>query len=76
MTEIGAYDNACEFPVTVPTFANYLKQMGDKTCLSSKMHFVGLDQLHGFEKRVTTTVYPADYAWAPDWENPDKRIDK
>lgn len=76
VTDIGAYDNACEFPASIPTFAHYLKRMGYKTCLSGKMHFVGPDQLHGFEERVTTDVYPADYAWTPDWENHGERIDK
>ncbi len=76
VTKIGAYDNACEFPATIPTFAHYLRTMGYTTCLSGKMHFVGPDQLHGFEERVTTDVYPSDYAWTPDWENAEERIDK
>ncbi|MEM9776727.1 MAG: choline-sulfatase [Chloroflexota bacterium] len=76
VTNIGAYDNAAEFPSSIPTFAHYLKQLGYKTCLSGKMHFVGADQLHGFEERVTTDIYPADFAWTPDWENADERIDR
>lgn len=76
VTRIAAYDNASEFPATVPTFAHYLRQMGYRTCLSGKMHFVGPDQLHGFEERLTTDIYPADHAWTPDWEMPDERIDK
>ncbi len=76
VTRIAAYDNASEFPSSIPTFAHYLKLMGYRTCLSGKMHFVGPDQLHGFEERVTTDIYPADYAWTPDWELPDERIDK
>ena len=75
-SRIAAYDNASEFPASVPTFAHYLKLMGYRTCLSGKMHFVGPDQLHGFEDRVTTDIYPADYAWTPDWEQSDERIDK
>ncbi|MCY4065071.1 MAG: sulfatase-like hydrolase/transferase, partial [Rhodospirillaceae bacterium] len=39
---------------------------GYRTCLSGKMHFVGPDQLHGYEERVTTDVYPADFGWVPD----------
>ena len=35
------------------------------------MHFCGPDQLHGFEERLTTDIYPADYGWTPDWERPD-----
>jgi len=76
ISRIAAYDNASEFSATVPTFAHYLQTMGYQTCLSGKMHFVGPDQLHGFKDRVTTDVYPSDYAWTPDWEQPDERIDK
>lgn len=76
VTRIAAYDNASEFPATVPTFAHYLRLKGYRTCLSGKMHFVGPDQLHGFEERLTTDIYPADHAWTPDWEMPDERIDK
>jgi choline-sulfatase len=66
-SKVGAYDNATEFPSEVPTFAHYLRDMGYHTCLSGKMHFVGADQLHGFEDRVTTDVYPSDFTWTTDW---------
>ena len=36
------------------------------------MHFVGPDQLHGFEERLTTDIYPADFGWAPDWDPPGR----
>jgi choline-sulfatase len=29
--------------------------------LSGKMHFVGPDQLHGFEDRLTTDIYPGRF---------------
>ncbi len=74
-SEIGAYDNAAEFPATIPTFAHHLRQLGYRTVLSGKMHFVGPDQLHGFERRVTTDIYPADFGWTPDWERPGERQD-
>ena len=76
VSRIGAYDNAAEFSASIPTFAHYLRVMGYRTCLSGKMHFVGPDQLHGFEERLTTDVYPSDFAWTPDWTNPHERIDK
>ena len=66
-SRIGAYDNAIEFPASVPTFQHYLRLAGYRTCLAGKMHFVGPDQLHGYEERVTTDVYPADFLWTPDW---------
>ena len=40
--------------------------MGYRTCLSGKMHFSGPDQLHGFEERLTTDIYPADFGWSYD----------
>jgi choline-sulfatase len=75
ISQCGGYDNAAYMPATMPTFAHYMRLMGYKTCLSGKMHFVGADQLHGFEERVTTDIYPADFGWVPDWTNPDERID-
>ena len=73
VSAIGAYDNAAEFPAQVPTFAHYLRQGGYQTVLSGKMHFCGADQLHGFEERLTTDIYPADFGWTPDWNRFDHR---
>jgi len=75
ISQCGGYDNAAYLTATMPTFAHYLRLMGYKTCLSGKMHFVGPDQLHGFEERVTTDIYPADFGWVPDWTRPEERID-
>ena len=75
ISQCGGYDNAAYLTATMPTFAHYLRLMGYKTCLSGKMHFVGPDQLHGFEGRVTTDIYPADFGWVPDWTRPEERID-
>ena len=76
VSRLGTYDNASDFASSVPTFAHYLRQAGYRTCLAGRMHFVGPDQLHGFEERITTDVYPADFAWVPDWHNADQRIDR
>ena len=69
----GVYDNAAEFRSDIPTFAHYLRQAGYRTILSGKMHFCGADQLHGFEERLTTDIYPADFGWTPDWDRPHDR---
>lgn len=71
----GVYDNAAEFPSSVPTYAHHLRAAGYYTCLSGKMHFVGADQLHGFEERLTTDVYPPDFGWTPDYRKPGERIE-
>jgi choline-sulfatase len=67
------YDNAAEFSADVPTFAHHLRLRGYRTVLTGKMHFCGPDQLHGFEERLTTDIYPADYGWTPDWDHPHER---
>ncbi|ODN71907.1 choline-sulfatase [Methylobrevis pamukkalensis] len=69
------YDNAAEFASDIPTFAHHLRRAGYHTALSGKMHFVGPDQLHGFEERLTTDIYPADFGWTPDYRKPGERID-
>ncbi len=71
----GVWDNAAEFSSDVPTFAHFLRRAGWATALSGKMHFVGPDQLHGFEERLTTDIYPADFGWTPDYTKPGERID-
>ncbi|MFZ0207340.1 MAG: choline-sulfatase [Roseiarcus sp.] len=67
------YDNAAEFAAGIPTFAHHLRGLGYRTVLSGKMHFCGPDQLHGFESRLTTDIYPADFGWTPDWNRPHER---
>lgn len=69
------YDNAAEFASDIPTYAHHLRRAGYQTALSGKMHFVGPDQLHGFEERLTTDIYPADFGWTPDYRKPGERID-
>ncbi|NDU99778.1 choline-sulfatase [Pseudoroseicyclus tamaricis] len=71
----GVYDNAAEFASDLPTYAHHLRRAGYQTALSGKMHFVGPDQLHGFEQRLTTDIYPADFGWTPDYRKPGERID-
>ena len=69
------YDNAAEFASDIPTYAHHLRRAGYQTSLSGKMHFVGPDQLHGYEERLTTDIYPADFGWTPDYTRPGERID-
>lgn len=75
-SRIGAYDNGAEFAASTPTFAHYLRAAGYYTCISGKMHFVGPDQFHGFEERLTTEIYPADMSWTPDADFRDFNSDE
>jgi choline-sulfatase len=69
-SDIGVYDNAAELAATVPTLAHALRAHGYHTAVAGKMHFVGPDQLHGFEHRLTADIYPPDVDWTPDWARP------
>ncbi|GAA4330319.1 choline-sulfatase [Pigmentiphaga soli] len=68
-SRLGVYDNACEFPSSAPTIAYYMSALGYHTSLAGKMHFVGPDQLHGYQERLTTDIYPSDFGWTPDWRH-------
>jgi choline-sulfatase len=69
-SRIGVYDNGAEFAASVPTVAHRMRAAGYRTCLAGKMHFIGPDQLHGFEQRLTPDIYPAGMHWIPDWVAP------
>ncbi len=63
----GVFDNGAELPASLPTLAHRLRSRGYQTALAGKMHFIGPDQLHGFEQRLTPDIYPAGLNWIPDW---------
>lgn len=70
----GSYDNGDPFPGFVPTFAHYLTNAGYETVLTGKMHFIGADQLHGFQRRLNTDIYPSGFLWSyplPPEDDPD-----
>ena len=71
---LGCFDNCHDFASAQPTFAHHLTVAGYQTALCGKMHFVGPDQLHGFGRRLTTDVYPADYSWLPSFQDEEKHI--
>ncbi|GAA1724468.1 choline-sulfatase [Brachybacterium phenoliresistens] len=64
---MGCVDNGDDFAASTPTFAHRLRMAGYHTALVGRMHFIGPDQHHGFEQRLTTDVYPADLDMVPDW---------
>ena len=74
-SQSGIVDNGSEWHSDIPTFGHRLRDVGYQTILAGKMHFVGADQLHGFEERLTTDIYPSDFTWVPDWQNEKDRPD-
>jgi choline-sulfatase len=63
----NAFDNGSELPASIPTFVHHLNRAGYQTILAGKMHFVGPDQLHGFQTRLTTDISPVGLELTPDW---------
>ena len=61
-SQIGAWDNAAPLGCDAPTYAHYLRREGYETVLAGKMHFIG-EQLHGYEERLTSDIYPGDFGW-------------
>lgn len=69
-SKIGAYDNAADLSADITAYAHYLRREGYHTALAGKMHFCGPDQLHGYEQRLTSDIYPGDYGWSVNWDTP------
>ena len=51
-SRIGVLGNGSVLDSRVPTYAHMLAGAGYRTVLAGRMHFVGPDQLHGFQERV------------------------
>ena len=64
---MDCFDNASSFSPETPTLPHYLRELGYDATLCGKMHFVGPDQLHGYERRLTTDIYPSNFAMTADW---------
>lgn len=74
-SRIGCYDNGSPFGSDIATIAHVLRGEGYETVLIGKMHFIGDDQLHGFEHRPVGDDRVCSHAIdAPDWSNEDETI--
>lgn len=54
---INAYDNAMPLPSDTITWPYLLRSVGYDVVLSGKQHFVGPDQLHGFERQLSRDLH-------------------
>lgn len=64
---IECWDNASEFKAEAPTMMHYLRRAGYHTAVSGKTHFIGPDQYHGFNERLTPCIYPTHFAFMHPW---------
>ena len=67
----GVWELGTPLDSAVPTWAHALRAAGYRTSISGRMHFIGRDKLHGFERRVCPDVgdmlVPYTYG---DWDKP------
>ncbi len=71
-------EQAAHFISGIPTWAHLLGAAGYETALMGKMHFVGSDHRHGFEKRPLGEFlarHPGVPALFDLEEDPDEKID-
>jgi choline-sulfatase len=74
-SDIGAFDNGSPFSSEWPTMGHVLGARDYETTIIGKMHFIGHDQWHGFDKRIAldtdySTGYNAnDYKLAYEWRD-------
>ncbi|MFN8523274.1 MAG: sulfatase-like hydrolase/transferase [Chloroflexota bacterium] len=64
---IGVFDNTASLSSNEPTWAHRLNLAGYDTALSGKMHFLGEDQQHGFQRRLVTDIHGKMMRELVDW---------
>jgi len=52
----GVWELGTPLGSDVPTWAHVLRTHGYQTAISGRMHFIGHDKMHGFERRVSPDV--------------------
>lgn len=69
-SNIGVFDNSCDFKSSEVTFAHTHALKGYDCTLIGRMHFVGLDYFHGFTNRIGKDMTPS-YWGCPSEERKD-----
>jgi len=67
----GVWELGTPLGTDMPTWAHVMRTAGYATSISGRMHFVGHDKMHGFERRVHPELSPmlVPYAYG-DWDKP------
>jgi len=66
-SRVGVFDNASPLRSDVPTWAHLAKAAGYDVALAGKMHFVGPDQLHGFDCQLARDLHSERRHGIADW---------
>ena len=68
---LGVYDLASPLSSGEPTWAHLFNAAGYETVLAGKMHFIGPDQRHGFERRLVEDCHgDGTHHGVPNWDAP------
>lgn len=68
----GVWELGAPLGSGLPTWAHVLRKAGYATSFSGRMHFMGHDMLHGFERRVQPEIgNPIPYTYG-DWDKPQQ----
>jgi len=80
-SQVGVYDLNSPLASSQPTWAHLFNAAGYETVLCGKMHFVGPDQRHGFQKRLVEDCHgDGTHHGVPNWDgmlkhgSPEARI--
>ncbi|MDR1901775.1 MAG: sulfatase-like hydrolase/transferase [Treponema sp.] len=60
-SDTGILTNSDTLPDTTPTFLHAMVKAGYETVLIGRMHFIGMDQRHGFTKRLFGDITPVTW---------------
>jgi choline-sulfatase len=66
---IGIWDNTASLSSNEPTWAHRLNLEGYETALAGKMHFLGEDQRHGFQRRLVSDIHGKMMRDLVDWDS-------
>ena len=66
---IGVWDNSASLSSNEPTWAHRLNLAGYETALAGKMHFIGEDQRHGFQRRLVSDIHGKMHRVLTDWDS-------
>ncbi|MDA0989154.1 MAG: sulfatase-like hydrolase/transferase [Verrucomicrobia bacterium] len=74
-SDLGCLDNGNPFSSEIPTMGHVLRSVGYETTIVGKMHFLGHDQEHGFdrvalEQDYTSGYSPNHFRLAYQWDGP------
>jgi len=66
-------DNGAELRAEIPTFFHHLRGAGYHCAAAGKMHWIGPDQMHGLNERLTGDICGTGFGLTPNWRQPQNK---